>query len=67
MHRAYRICLLALAASLVAACGKSVDENAPLAFVPADTPYVYANIEPMPAAVTTQWSKHMQEYLPVLA
>ncbi|MGH8041210.1 MAG: hypothetical protein ACREPN_04100, partial [Rudaea sp.] len=25
------------------------------------------NLEPMPAAVTTQWSKHMQEYLPVLA
>lgn len=35
------------------------DADAPLAFVPADTPYVFANIEPFPAAVTTRW---MQQF-----
>ncbi|HSN00758.1 MAG TPA: hypothetical protein VLS52_07115, partial [Rudaea sp.] len=64
MHRRYRLAALAAAAALLAACGKSVDKNAPLAFVPADTPYVYADIEPTPTAVTEQWSRRMHEYLP---
>jgi hypothetical protein len=37
----------------------SSDPNAPLAFVPADTPYVFANIEPFPTAITTRW---MQQF-----
>jgi hypothetical protein len=39
--------------------GGSVDRNAPLAFVPANTPYVFANIEPFPAAITARW---MQQF-----
>lgn len=30
---------------------KAIDASAPLAFVPADTPYVMANIEPIPASL----------------
>ena len=67
MRRTYRIISLVIAAGLLAACGKSQDNaDAPLAFVPADTPYVYANLEPTPAAVTEQWSKRMQEYWPAV-
>lgn len=64
MQRRYRFAALVAGAALLAACGKSVDNSAPLAFVPADTPYVYANIEPAPKAVTEQWSRRMHEYLP---
>lgn len=53
-------------ATLLAACSKSSsDANAPLTYVPADTPYVFANLERTPKAVTEQWAKHMQEYWPV--
>jgi hypothetical protein len=66
MQRRYRFAALVVGATVLAACGKkSVDNAAPLAFVPADTPYVYANIEPTPKAVTEQWSRRMHEYLPV--
>lgn len=64
MQRHFRFATLAAGAVLIAACGKSADDTAPLAFVPADTPYVYANIEPAPSAVTEQWSRRMHEYLP---
>lgn len=64
MQRRIRFAALAAGTVLIAACGKSADNTAPLAFVPADTPYVYANIEPAPAAVTEQWSRRMHEYLP---
>src|SRR5574340_530177 len=64
MQRRYRFAALAAGAALLAACGKSADNSAPLAFVPADTPFVYANIEPTPKAVTEQWSRRMHEYLP---
>ena len=65
MQRRYRFAALAIGVALLAACGKSVDNSAPLAFVPADTPYVYANVEPTPKAVIEQWSRRMHEYLPV--
>lgn len=35
------------------------DAHAPLAYVPADTPYVFANLEPLPAAVTSRWMQQM--------
>lgn len=58
---------LAALACLLAACGKPPASNdSPLAFAPADTPFVYANLEPIPAAVTEQWSKPMQDYWPTL-
>ncbi len=66
MQRRYRFAALVVGATVLAACGKkSVDNTAPLAYVPADTPYVYANIEPTPKAVAEQWSRRMHEYLPV--
>jgi hypothetical protein len=37
----------------------ATDPNGPLAYVPADTPYVFANLEPVPAAVSTQWMQQM--------
>ncbi|WP_345783626.1 hypothetical protein [Fulvimonas sp. R45] len=43
-----RMLALALAGAMLAGCGHK-DENAPLAFVPADTPYVSANLKPMEA------------------
>jgi hypothetical protein len=65
MRQIRRFSMLALSAVLLAACSKPQENSVvPLAFVPADTPYVYANLEPVPAAVTEQWSKHMQDYLP---
>ena len=64
----HRFALLALSAGLLVACGKSQDSSsdAPLAFVPADTPYVYATLEPTPAAVIEQWSRRMPEYWPAM-
>jgi hypothetical protein len=59
--------LLALGVSVLAACSKPAGKDElPLAYVPADTPYVYANIEPTPAPIIEQWSKRMQAYLPTL-
>ncbi len=42
------------------ACNKSIDRTAPLAFVPSDTPYVLANIEPMPKDVFAHLMAQMQ-------
>ena len=65
MRRFHRCALLALSAAVLAACGKApTDAGAPLAFVPADALYAYANLQPTPAAVTEQWSKRMQEMMP---
>ena len=49
-----RFAVIALGAGLIAACSSKTEEknDVPLAFVPADTPYVYANLDPLPAAVT---------------
>ena len=44
MRSMKRALALALAGTLLVACGHK-DKNAPLAFVPADTPYVVANLE----------------------
>lgn len=35
------------------------DAHAPLAYVPADTPYLFANLEPVPAEVSAQWMQQM--------
>lgn len=53
-------------AVLVAACSKPPATDVPLAYAPADTPYVYANIEALPAATVEQLSKPMQDYWPAL-
>ncbi len=64
MRRLHQYALLGLGAALLAACSKPQNNDLPLAFAPADTPYVYANLEPTPQAVTEQWSRHMQEAIP---
>ena len=38
----------------------SGDTNATLAFVPADTPYVFANLEPFPREVSERWMAQME-------
>lgn len=50
----------------VAACGKKTDHDAPIAFVPADTPYVIAALEPVPEAAAAQLHKQMQGVWPVM-
>ncbi len=60
------LALPCIGCALLAGCSHKADKNAPLAYVPADTPYVYANLEPPSKDVTDMWSQHMQEYLPVL-
>lgn len=58
---------VALAAVLAcSACGKKSDPASPLAFVPADTPYLVANLEPMPDAVVKRWSAQMQSAWPMM-
>lgn len=57
---------LVVALALVAACGRKADDNAPLAFVPADTPYVFANTEPAPDAAVANWRAQMQGAWPLL-
>ncbi|WP_257386651.1 hypothetical protein [Tahibacter caeni] len=59
-----RVAPLALLLAL-AGCGSKPDANAPLAFVPADTPYVFANLEPMPQPVIDQWSQTTREVWPI--
>ena len=50
-----RTLALAILLSLTAACGSKPDEDSPLAFVPADTPYVLANLEGVPEKVSDPW------------
>jgi len=56
-------------ASLVAACSNknaATDDNAPLSFVPADTPYAAANLEPTPQPVYDAWAQRMKTYWPTM-
>ena len=58
---------LVLAALLcVSACGDKVDRDAPLAFVPADTPWVFANLEPVPESIRTRYEQQMQAAWPLM-
>lgn len=52
-----RTLIAALVAVTLAACGKDEAATDPLAYVPADTPYVVANRTPMPRAVIEAWTK----------
>lgn len=60
MRRHARIGFIALTAALAAACGKKADNDVPLAFVPADTPYVIAALEPMPEATANHFAAQAQ-------
>ena len=58
---------LVLAALLcICACGGKVDRDAPLAFVPADTPWVFANLEPAPESIRARYEQQMQAAWPVM-
>lgn len=41
--------------ALVAGCSKKPDADSPLAFAPATTPYVFANLKPVPKPVLESW------------
>lgn len=47
MHRTMRWLALGAAVLLLAACSSHQNQNAPLAHVPANTPYVFANLKPL--------------------
>ena len=70
MLRIRRLAALICTLALVAACGKSTPSGSgdalPLAFAPADTPYAYANLEPLPADVLAAQSKHMHVFWPMM-
>jgi hypothetical protein len=55
-----------IAVVAIAGCTKKIDSDAPLAFVPADTPYVIANLEPLPEATVAQFGNQMQSMWPLL-
>lgn len=56
MNATRRRCLAVLAAAAtLAACSSREVRNTPLAYVPHDTPYVFANLEPTPDDVTEAW------------
>jgi hypothetical protein len=50
----------------LAGCGSKTDSDAPLAFVPADTPYVIANTEPMPDATVAHFAQQMKVVWPIM-
>lgn len=67
MYRHARTGFISISIALaLAACGKKEDAAAPLAFVPADTPYVIANIEGSPEALTARWSQQMKGVWPLV-
>lgn len=56
MKSVHTLLLALLLAALVAACGRDPSTPpAPLAYAPADTAYVFGNLEPMPDAVVELW------------
>lgn len=58
--------LLAATALLATACKREAEvtvDNPLLAYVPADTPYVYANLEPTPAEVTDAFLLRAEPFL----
>ncbi len=46
----------------VSGCGKKPDADSPLAFAPAATPYVFANLKPIPKPVLESWLKLVAPY-----
>ena len=50
-----QLLVFSLVVALVAGCGKKPDADSPLAFAPAATPYVFANLKPVPKPVLESW------------
>jgi len=61
-----RLAALIAVAAVFSSCSKAPAPDSPLAYAPADTPYVYANLEALPAATVEQLSKPIQDYWPTL-
>ena len=57
---------LLFALVFIAACSKPAETNSPLAFIPADTPFVLANTDAAPDAAVQTWSRMMQGAWPSL-
>jgi hypothetical protein len=66
MRQSIRLAALIAVVFLFSSCSKPPAGDSPLAYVPADTPYVYGNLEALPAATVEQLSKPMQDYWPTL-
>ncbi len=63
LNRVVRSGLAASLALAIAACGGqkgASDPDAPLAFVPAQSPYVFANLEPIPRPVSESWLRLLE-------
>lgn len=58
-NRCRSIALSGIAVLAISACGRQADDS-PLAYVPAETPYAFANLEPTPDAVIDSWSKMLE-------
>ncbi|MFP5414493.1 MAG: hypothetical protein ACLGG1_05700 [Gammaproteobacteria bacterium] len=54
ISRSVLLSLTLVAGLALTGCGRK-DKDAPLAFVPADTAYVFANLKPLPDAVSRAW------------
>lgn len=69
--KALRLTAVLLAiGTLLAACGKQEDEapstaNGLLALVPANTPYLFANLQPIPATIMDAWLARAEPFLAV--
>lgn len=63
MRPTKRLLALGLATALLAACGHK-DKDAPLAFAPADTPYVFANLDVAPDDVRDAAYAQLNTQLP---
>ena len=61
-----RLAALIAVAVLFSSCSKPPAADSPLAYAPADTPYVYGNLEALLAATVEQLSRPMQDYWPTL-
>jgi len=66
MRQSIRLAAVIAVAGLFSSCSKPPAGDSPLAYVPADTPYVYANLQAVPAATVEQLSRPMQDYWPTL-
>lgn len=51
----YQAAVFVIFFALVAGCGSKPDADSPLAFAPATTPYVFANLKPLPKSVSESW------------
>jgi len=66
MRQSIRFAALIAVAGLFSSCSKPPAGDSPLAYVPADTPYVYGNLQALPATTVEQLSRPMQDYWPTL-